>query len=419
MRRWFTVAATVGALCAQAASGQSLTLAEAIRRAEAANANVLGRQAQESAIAGALTEAEAFLYNNPTLSVEGTRRSAESTDAKTNEFNVVFSQAFETGAQQTNRRSAASYAMLANDAEIDEARRNARAEAALHFFAVLTGQQRVSIEQRSVNTFDNIASIVAKRRAAGEDTRLDANLAVIEAERARNALGIARERLVEARSELASTLQLPPEILPDVAGSQDAASVSSLPYTLDQLLASLADQPRHRALVAKSEAARSRLAVERGNRNPDVTVGLSYGREGFSGERERLARLWVSVPLPLFKRNDAAVGQATSELTQAELDRTIALRDTSAKVRRLWSALQSQSERVQRLNAIVLPASSDNQQLSAKSRQAGQIGVLDQLTVTRQALEAERELNEAIGEYQATRIELERSSGWQRIGGSQ
>ena len=418
MRWWCTAFAAVWLGCTQNSIAQPLTLGEAMRLAETASTAVQGRQAQIAAAAGAQTEASAFLFNNPTLSVEGTRRRADGVDGQANEYNVGFSQAFETGSQQTNRRTAAASAMDAADAEIEDARRNARADAASHFFAVLAGQRRVAIEERSVGIFESISGVVAKRRAAGEDTRLDANLASIEAERSRNALGIARERLLDARNELATTLQMPPDKLPDVAGELDTGHVRALDYDLERLLDALERLPKQRALNARVEAARSRLAVERGNRNPDVTVGVSVGREGFSDGRERLARLWVSVPLPLFKRNDAAIGQATTDLTQAEIESTAALRDARAKVRRLWSLLRSQADRVKRLSEIVLPASTDNQQLSTKSRAAGQIGLLDQLTVNRQSLDAERELNEALAEFQATRVDLERTAGWPRIGRS-
>ncbi|MBK7991811.1 MAG: hypothetical protein IPK05_19685 [Comamonadaceae bacterium] len=42
-----------------------------------------------------------------------------------------------------------------------------------------------------------------------------------------------------------------------------------------------------------------------------------------------------------------------------------------------WSRLASQRERIQRLRRVLVPASTDNQQLSARSREAGQIGLLD------------------------------------------
>ena len=53
---------------------------------------------------------------------------------------------------------------------------------------------------------------------------------------------------------------------------------------------------------------------------------------------------------------------------------------------------------MQRLQQAMLAASADNQQLAAKSRQAGQIGLLDQLLVNRQAIDAERDLNDALAD---------------------
>lgn len=105
----------------------------------------------------------------------------------------------------------------------------------LRFNAVTTAQRRVVIEQRAQALFAS-AQAVARRRAAGEDRRLDANVASIEAERARNALAASGERLLDARGELAAVLQLPPARLPEVAGDQAATPGQALPYELEQLL---------------------------------------------------------------------------------------------------------------------------------------------------------------------------------------
>jgi cobalt-zinc-cadmium efflux system outer membrane protein len=142
------------------------------------------------------------------------------------------------------------------------------------------------------------------------------------------------------------------------------------------------------------------------------------GREGPSDGRENLTILSLSLPLPLFKQNDAAIGQAMTDMTQAEVERAAALRDSDARVRQLWSRLASQRERIQRLQRVLVPASTDNQQLSARSREAGQIGLLDQLLVNRQAIDAERDLIDLLAEMQATRIELEYAAGWLQQGNS-
>ena len=401
---------------AQNAAAPTLTLDEAMRLAEAAHPSVLAREAQLAAAEGARREAGALLFNNPELGTEAIRRRANATGSSWNEWSVGISQPFETGGQQTKRREAAAAGLDALRAEIDDVRRQARVEAATRYLAVLSARQRVQLEQRAVDLFERGAQAVAKRRTAGEDTRLDANVALVEAERARNALALAGERLIDARSELGSALRLPPSALPEVAGQFGANLDGPLPYKLEQLLASAQNLPRQRALAAREEAARARLGVERASRNPDVTVGVHVGREGPSDGSERLAIVSLSLPLPLFKRNDAAIGQALTDMTQAELERASALRDNEVRVRQLWSRLASQRERVARLQRVLVPASADNQQLSAKSREAGQIGLLDQLVVNRQAIDAERELIDLLAEMHITRIELESAAGWPQQG---
>jgi len=402
-----------------AAAPTTLTLNEAMRLAEAAHPLVRAREAQLAAAEGTRSEAAALLFNNPEFSTEAIRRRADVPVGSWNEWSVGISQPFETGGQQARRREAAAAGLHALRAEIDDVRRQARVEAATRFLAVLSAQRRVQLEQRSVDLFERSAQAVAKRRAAGEDTRLGANVALVEAERARNALALAGERLIDARSELGTAVRLPPSALPEVVGELGTTVDDTLPYKLEQLLASARNLPRQRALGAREDAARARLGVERGSRNPDVTIGVRVGREGPSSAGERLAIVSLSVPLPLFKRNDAAIGQAMTDMTQAEVERASALRDTEVRVRQLWSRLASQRERLQRLQRVLVPASTDNQQLSAKSREAGQIGLLDQLIVNRQVIDAERDQIDLLAEMQTTRIELEYAAGWPQQGSSQ
>lgn len=408
------LAAFVSCAGAQNTVNGALTLAEAMRLAETGNAAVRAREAQLAAADGARREAASPFINNPELSGEATRLRAP--DGTATEWKAGISQSFEIGGQQGRRREAAAAALDALRAEIDDARRQARADAAARFFAVLAAQRRLQVERRSVELFDQTAQAVARRRAAGEDTRLDANVALIEAERARNASARVAEQLIDARVELATVLQLPVATMPEVAGEISAPPAAALAYNLDQLQAAARELPRQRALAARQDAAQARLEVARAGRYPDVTVGVHVGREGPAGARERVATLALSVPLPIFKRNDAAIGEALTALDQAEIDRAVGMRDAQAQVQRLWSRLASQRERVQRLQQTMVQAAADNQQLSVRSRQAGQIGLLEQLIVNRQALDAERDLIDALADFHATRIELENATAWPQEG---
>lgn len=393
-----------------------MTLRQALTRAALANPSLRAKQAQLDAAEGASTDASALLFNNPQLSLEKTRRLVPqpgSDDERRSEWGVGLSQAFETGGQGRFRREASASALHALRHEIADTQRQVRSEVSSRFYRVLTLQQRVELETQALKLFDDAATAVQKRRSAGEDTKLDANVAMVEAERARNQLALAQEQLNEARSELAARLQLAAATLPQAQG--DLALVTT-GYTLNDLLISLERQPRLLALVERERSANARLQLENANVYPDVTVGLNLGQEGPSSARERLTMLSISVPLPLFKRNATGIGQAATDATQALIERESTLRDFRANVSSLWFRLVSQEQRVRRLQESVVPALTENQSLSIKSRQAGQIGLLELIVVNRQALDARRDLIEALSEYHITRANLELVSGWPREG---
>lgn len=401
---------------AQTTGTQTLTLNQAWQLAENANPQIRFKLAQVAAAEGAQTDARAWLNSNPVLTVGPTLRTvpqaAQGTERRS-EGNAELSQTLEIGGQRGYRRESASAALSALRSEIQDARSQVHAEVSEQFHRVLALQQRAELETKALTLFDSTAEAVRKRRAAGEDTKLDANVALIESERARNQLAQAQEQLIDARTRLGALLQLPPAEVPRASGE---LALTRVAYSLDDLLANIDEQPRLLALLARENSAAARLQLERASRYPDITVGLSSGREGPNNARERLTTFSVSVPLPLFKRNASGIGQATTELSQTRIERQAVARDARAQVSGLWIRLASLEARVKRLQTSVLPALEDNQQLAAKSQRAGQIGLLELIVVNRQGLDARRDLLDALTDYHATRIALERAAGWSQDG---
>jgi outer membrane protein TolC len=119
--------------------------------------------------------------------------------------------------------------------------------------------------------------------------------------------------------------------------------------------------------------------------------------------------------LPFFRRNASGIGRARTELEQAHIERQAGARDTETAVRALWQRLQSLRRRVDRLQAIVGPSLEDNQKLSLKALQAGEIGLVQFLLVRRQVLDGQRDLLEARTEQRLTRIALETAAGWPEL----
>lgn len=388
-----------------------LTFAETLVLAEEADPVLRSKRAELSAAEGARVDASSFLYNNPQASLERTRRAvpqAGSANDQRREWSAGLSQALEIAGQPGHRRRAAVATLEARKAEIEDLRARSRQEAGAQFLRLLAQQNRLRLDEQALRLFETTAAAISKRRAAGEDTRLDANVATVEAERARNQVALAQEHLDEIKADLATRLQLPPGTTIEAIGQFEASPPQ---WTRQELMARAESLPKLRALAAREDAAGARLSLEQASVYPDVTVGINVGREGASDARERLTRLSVSVPLPLFKHNDAGIGQARTELEQARIERATEARSAQAQVATLWAKLQSLTARAERLRNSVLPALQENESLSLKSQKAGQISVLDLIVVNRQALDARRDLIDAELDFQLTRLALEAAAG--------
>ena len=376
----------------------TLTVEEAYRLAEAAHPSVPTAESRLAAGQAELREANALLWNNPSLSLEGSRRTAPATGSSGQRFRewaIGFSQPFETGGQPAHRRTAAAAAREALAFAVSDARRRLRAEVAERFYRVLALQARMAVETEAERIAEEASALAQKRLRAGEDSRLDANLARIEAERVRNQAAAAREELVRSRGDLAALLGIPVAELRQVEGELDPGPAPPL-ESID--LAARADLLAARRFV---QAARERVELARAERWPDVTVGLVGGREGPYDGRESFVGLGVSLPLPIFRRNEAAIARALAELTQAESEYRAALAAARAELAALLEQRALLAERVRRLRTEVIPALDENLALSRRARQVGEIGVTQLLVASRQIIDARRDLLEAQTELRA------------------
>lgn len=395
------------------AANLPLTLEAAWQLADQSNPALNSARANLAAAEGQLADAQGLLWNNPQIAAERLRRTVPDptlNERTQREWNVGLTQTLEIAGQQGYRRTAAEQELAALRETIEEARRQLRAEVEQKFVRVVALQLRAEMETGLVDLIRENSTVTRKRFDAGEDTKLDANLAEVELGRARNQLETVGEQLIQARAELATLLQLPAEKLPAVKGA--LAVKTGLPYTLDQLLTAAASRAQLRALDHREQAARNRLGLERAAAYPDITVGLSSAREGPGDARERIVGLSVSVPLPLFRRNSAGIGKASAELTQAEIEKQAAGRDTRARVLALWQKLDSLRQRTQRLDQSVLQRLEENQRLSTAAYRAGEISLVQMLLATRQVLDTRREVLDAMTDFALTRSELEQTAGW-------
>jgi outer membrane protein, heavy metal efflux system len=396
---------------AQALVARLLTLDEAWQQAEQANLALRQARANLAAARGALKDTQGLLWHNPEIFTNLRNRDVSELGQSESNFEETIGlwQTFELAGQQGVRRDAARQNLAATQQEILEIRRQIRAAVEARFVQALSLQRRIQAEVETLRLIEQAALAVSMCVKAGEDSRLEGNLAEVEAERARNQVTLLHEELTEARAQLAAILQLPADRLPKLSGSLEPEPVSC---TLEALLEKAADRAGLRALARRVKAATSQLRLERAEAYPDLRLSLSRARVvGIEGTDEIIG-LSASLPIPLFRRNAVGIGQAATELMQTRIEREVAYRNARAQVIALWRQLESLQARVTRLKQSVLPRLLENLRLSTVSYQAGEIGLTEMLLVNRQAVESRRDLLDATTELRLTRSALEAAVSW-------
>jgi cobalt-zinc-cadmium efflux system outer membrane protein len=383
-----------------------LTLEQAQALANSTNPELRKAGADLDAAQAAADEARAPLPGNPQVTGDLGRRRAEGQAG--HDWSIGIAQEIEIGGQPRLRREAFALALDATRQSVEEARRTLAAEVERRFLRVLSLQLRQQVETEAMGLVEQSTELVRKRHAAGEGTRLDTNMAEVEAGRFRNQVAQIGEQLADARATFAQLLQLVPGTVPEAVGELAA---KPLPAASAALLEGVAARPLLRSLSLREQTAVRRLDLERASRTPNLTVGVSTGQEAVGIASESVTTLSVSVPLPLFKRNRAAIAQAASDLVRAQADYQAGLRDARAEVLALLNRVQSLERRAATLARDILPRLEENLRLSRKALAAGETTLPEILLVNRQAMDTRRDLHEAILEHELARIDLLQAAG--------
>lgn len=292
---------------------------------------------------------QAGLYPNPTLAFTGDELGDRQGRAGILTLPQV-SQEIVTGGKLTLGRAVAdreadqaTLALVARRAELMAAIRAA-------YFDALALDRRVTI-LRELRALTQQSVGQARRRVeAKQAAQLDVVQLEVEAERVRADADAAEQELPAAFLRLAAVVgekDLPPGPL---TGSLDGPLP---PYDLDRVRAHvLAVHPDVRA--ARLAGERARLALQRAKADaiPNVTVSAGYVRQNQNKSDDFM--LGVSLPLPVWNRNQGAVqaaeahvGEAAREVERVENDLT----DRVATAYRDFAAARTKAERLEGVRA--------------------------------------------------------------------
>lgn len=383
----------------QARAAEALSLDQALQTAVANNPELAAARWDVEIAQGA--RQQAGLIPNPVLALdaEDTRRDSRTTAIK-------LSQTLELGGKRGARVEVASRGQDAVDLELERRRNLLRAEVIEAFYAALRAQERSQLAERSLALAERGLNVAQGRVTAGKASPVEAARAQVqlsqmrlESNRAHMDQGNAYRRLatVSGASTVGfSAVQAPSQLLPSVPAA--TALLARLEQTVELRLAEMA--------IVQGEAA---LGLEKSQRIPDLDISL--GSQYDASARERVNLVGLSMPIPLFNRNQGNVLSAARRADQARDLRNAAelrLRGETRDALDQWATAENE---VQSFNRVILPAAQNAVDSATRGFQMGKFNFLEVLDAQRTLIEARSQYLMALAQTTEAWVRIERIYG--------
>ena len=390
---------------AAAAAAEPLSLAKAIELALEGNPEVAAAKRQWEATEGQVLQGRS--RPNPELAY-----SLEDTRSKTRTQSWQLNLPVELGGKRAARTKAAEKTREQAQAQLAELQATVRANVAAAYFDVLTAQERLVLARDSAALAKSSTDTVSKRVAAGK-------VSPVEESKARVAEAGVRVELAQAASEQRNALSRLFALLgridaPYTVLEGKAENLPSVPSLAD-LQPLISSAPG--VVLARIEVDRRKAltALEQSKRVPDVTVSVGMQR---SNETQRNVLLFgVSVPLPIFDRNQGNLLEALKLEDKARDELQAASVRLHSEVAQAQERLSTITAEVQSLQQDVLPGAKSAYDAATIGFENGKFNFLEVLDAQRTYFTAKSQYLKALGEAHRAAADIDRLLGASMVPG--
>jgi cobalt-zinc-cadmium efflux system outer membrane protein len=249
---------------------------------------------------------------------------------------------------------------------------------------------------------DQTVRVVRTRVEQGDAPPLELNLLLTETARLDSERALAQGRLDAALTPLRILVGAEPADPLPLGNAQVVLSARpAVPSGLEVAIsAALETRPDLRLARLNEAVTEAGLRLSRAQRIPDLEVSgaLSMSRNFLNPDgalpivdRDRAVTVGVSVPLPLFNRNQGAIAEAQVAIRQARMRRIFAEQTVRSEVTSAYQRLTAALSAADIFDDRVTNQSADNLRVVRAAYQLGEFRVTEVIMQQRQLLEAERE----------------------------
>jgi cobalt-zinc-cadmium efflux system outer membrane protein len=375
-----------------------MTLAEVLTRArEQAPQVVSARLALEEA-RRRLTGAAIRFQTNPQIDAAIGHRNGP--DTRFTDLELGLGQSFEPGARRSARIAGANAAIAQSSANAEEVTRTVLRQAASAYFRALHANERVKLLNATYELASGVYSAADRRYKAGDIAVLDVNIARASLARVRAEREGAEASKTLALGELRQVLGLERDVEVDGSLSRPAET------DFNTSLQAASQRPELKALEAGVQEAEAEVQLGLSFSKPEYGLGVRYARE----EGDQIVLGGMTLTLPMFSKGpeQRAVGSARAARLRAELN--AARTRVQLEVRAAFDAFNRRPAAVRVLESDAIPGLEENEQLTTRSFEVGQLGLPELLLIRREILDTRSQYLDSLLEAALARIDLDASA---------
>lgn len=358
----------------------------------------------------------AGLYPNPVLDIEGTTGELSGSPSE-NSISVGISQEFLTMGKRGKRLRVAEKELEGFDRQIDNSGRSLTEEVKSTFYDLLLAEKKVELAERSIALNSQLLEVTKQRLEAGDIPELEVNLALVEVARSEGKKVEAERELYPAKARLLAMMGLP---LDEEARFSGTLEGKPFPRGLAELKElALTKRPDIRALEAEKAKGDAEIALAQAERIPNITAGVGYQRENTAidvagseaKDRDNLIGLKLSIPIPLFDRNQAGIREAQARKGSAENRYAFARLTVERQVEAAYAQLTMAEKSLAIYAKNIIPQLEENLALVQEAYRLGEVGILTVIEEQKKFFEVNDGYLTALYNRQAALAKLEAAVG--------
>jgi cobalt-zinc-cadmium efflux system outer membrane protein len=391
-----------------------ITFDQFLNEVVAANLDYAAQRYNVSIAQAAIAAAKEF--QNPTLQLSGAGDVTHSGSQRMpSTAGASLTQTIELGGKRKYRILGAKQNYAAAAATLEEFLRNLKLDAAAAFADALALSRSAEQKRESARYLTRLADAQRERRRLGDISEADMLQAQVEEQQFQNEVLTAEGDAEKASLALCTFLGRNRGQARLIAkGSLD---LPTREFEISQVMTeALQHRPDLIALRHTRDAADSKVREEKANRVPNVDVGPNWTHN--TSSQNSIAPspefdsvgLSVSLPIPLWNRNKAAIASARSTAEQAQVQLEAAEHKAEVQIRQTFSAYHSAVERVRHYQGGILKDADAVLEAKRFSYQRGQSSLLELLDAQRTDNEVRSSYNDALADQAKALIELERAA---------